>query len=47
MMPFAPGRFSTTKVWPRRSVSFAAMMRATTSGPPGPAGTTMRTVWVG
>src|SRR5205823_2957877 len=43
-LPLAPGRFSTTKDWPRRSVSHCAISRATMSvPPPGASPTMMRT----
>ena len=41
MMPAAPGRFSTTKVWCKRSPSFCASIRAITSTPPPAATGTM------
>src|SRR6266571_4226112 len=44
MLPAAPGRFSTTRGWPRPSAILGAMRRATTSAPPpGGYGTIRRT----
>src|SRR5436189_2000243 len=48
MLPPAPVLFSTRKVWPVTSVSFALMMRATWSvGPPAANDTMMRTGFEG
>src|SRR5260221_5897240 len=43
MMPFAPGRLSTTKGCPVRAASAWAISLATVSLPPAPNGTTTRT----
>ncbi len=43
MIPLAPGRLSTTNVWPMRAVNSCARMRAVVSGPPAPKPTMMRT----
>jgi hypothetical protein len=43
MLPAAPGLFSTTTGWPKRTLSRSATMRVTVSlAPPGGNGTTMR-----
>src|SRR6266850_6211792 len=47
-IPEPAGRFSTTKLWPKRCMSCCARMRATTSvPPPGAKGTTTRTARAG
>src|SRR5437588_7358999 len=44
MLPLAPGRFSTMKLWPSGSLSFCATMRAMMSvAPPGAYGTMILT----
>jgi hypothetical protein len=48
MTPPAPDLLSTTQDWPQASVRWAASRRAAMSVvPPGAAGQTMRTFWVG